>query len=337
MTPAASSGRRLDIGGVPISGQLALAPMAGVSDLPFRTICRKYGAAMTPTEMITSDQRLWHSAKSHHRFAQADEPSPRIFQIAGSDASMLAAAAQGCVKLGADIVDINMGCPAKKVCRRLAGSALLGDERLVAELLAAVVAAVKVPVTAKIRTGISPEHRNGVAVAVIAEDVGVAALTVHGRTRACRFRGNAEYDTIAAIKSRVGIPVIANGDIDNGEKAAQVLRHTNADGLMLGRAVQGRPWLFADIDHFLSTGFHKPSPQLSEVRAIILGHLEHLYTFYGDTTGVRIARKHLIWYCSKMPGGLTFKNRVVRVESASEQFKITHEFLNNNEIGMYAA
>ena len=327
----------LNIGGVSIPGRLALAPMAGISDVPFRNICRRYGAAMTPTEMITADQRLWHSNKSRHRLAAGDQEDLRIFQIAGSDPAMLAAAAESCVTLGADIIDINMGCPAKKVCRRRAGSALLADEALVAQLLAAVVAAVDVPVTLKMRTGVSPEHRNGVAIALVAESLGVAAITVHGRTRACMYRGSAEYDTIAEIKSRVSIPVIANGDIDCAEKAAQVLHHTDADGLMLGRAVQGRPWLFADIEHFLNTGFHKPPPQLCEVRAIILGHLEHLYTFYGETTGVRVARKHLTWYCRELSGGLAFKNRVVRVETAREQFRITHEFLNNNEIGTHAA
>jgi len=327
----------LHIGDVTIPGRLALAPMAGISDLPFRSICRAYGAAMTPTEMITADQRLWHTSKSRHRLEHAGDPGPRIFQIAGSEAAMLAAAAQSCVALGADIIDINMGCPAKKVCRRRAGSALLADETLVAELLAAVVAAVEVPVTLKMRTGVSPERRNGVSIAVLAEELGVAAITVHGRTRACMYRGEAEYDTIAAIKSRVAIPVIANGDIDCAEKAAAVVAHTNADGLMLGRAAQGRPWLFANVKHFLDTGINKPAPPLYEVRAIILGHLEHLYTFYGATTGVRIARKHLTWYCRGLPGGLMFRNRIVRVESAREQFRITHEFLNNNEIGTHAA
>jgi tRNA-dihydrouridine synthase B len=337
MNPNVKSKASLDIGGIQIPGRLALAPMAGISDVPFRNICRGYGAAMTPTEMITADQRLWHSNKSRHRLAGGDGAGPRIFQIAGSEAGMLATAAQSCVAMGADIIDINMGCPAKKVCRRRAGSALLADEPLVARLLAAVVAAVEVPVTLKMRTGVSPQQRNGVDIAVIAEELGVAAITVHGRTRACMYRGNAEYDTIAAIKSRVSVPVIANGDIDSAEKAARVLRHTGADGLMLGRAVQGRPWLFADIENFLNTGFHKPPPPLCEVRAIILGHLEHLYEFYGEKTGVRVARKHLTWYSSELPGGLAFKNRVVRVESAREQFRITHEFLNNNEIGTHAA
>ena len=337
MNPSADMGKPLYFGDVRIPGRLALAPMAGISDVPFRGICRRYGAAMTPTEMITADQRLWQSRKSQHRLALDDEPSPRILQIAGSEPAKLAAAARECVALGADIIDINMGCPAKKVCRRRAGSALLADENLVAKLLAAVVAAVDVPVTLKTRTGISPRCRNGIDIAVMAEHLGIAAITVHGRTRECMFRGEAEYDTIAAIKSRVQIPVIANGDIDSGEKAAAVLKHTQADGLMLGRAVRGQPWLFADVKHFLNTGFHKPSPPLREVRAIILGHLEHLYQFYGDATGVRVARKHLTWYCMGLPGGLTFKNRVVRVESAREQFRITYEFLNNNEIGEHAA
>ena len=325
------------IGNVVIPGRLALAPMAGVSDLPFRKICRRYGAAMTPTEMITADRRLWDTAKTKARLALEDQPRPHILQIAGSEPKMLAEAAQRCVAHGADIVDINMGCPAKKVCRRNAGSALLGDERLVSELLAAVVAAVDVPVTLKIRTGLSPERRNGVTIARLAERSGIQAVTVHGRTRACMYRGHAEYDTIAAIKMAVKIPVIANGDITTGEKALHVLNHTQADGLMLGRAVQGRPWLFADINDFLNTGFHKPKPPLSEVRAIILGHLKHLYRFYGEKTGVRVARKHLTWYCRELPDGMVFKNRVVRVESAREQFRITYEFLNSKEIGTYAA
>jgi len=326
-----------NIGNVAIPGRLALAPMAGVSDLPFRNICRRYGASMTPTEMITADQRLWATAKTQARLTLTDQPSPRILQIAGSDPQMLAAAAQRCVALGADIVDINMGCPAKKVCRRNAGSALLGDEPLVAELLNAVIAAVEIPVTLKMRTGLSPDQRNGVAIARLAENLGVAAITVHGRTRACMYRGEAEYETIAAIKTAIKIPVIANGDITSGEKAVQVLKQTNADGLMLGRAVQGRPWLFEDINHFLNTGFHKPAPPHSEVRAIILAHLEHLYGFYGEKTGVRVARKHLTWYCRELPNGMMLKNRVVRVESAREQFRITYEFLNNNEIGIHAA
>ncbi len=326
-----------NIGDVAIPGRLALAPMAGVSDLPFRNICRRYGASMTPTEMITADQRLWATAKTQSRLALTNQPRPRILQIAGSEPQMLADAARRCVELGADIVDINMGCPAKKVCRRNAGSALLGDEYLVAQLLTAVIAAVTVPVTLKMRTGLSPQQRNGVAIARLAESLGVAAITVHGRTRACMFRGEAEYDTIAAIKAAVRIPIIANGDITSGEKAAEVLAHTRADGLMLGRAVQGRPWLFADINHFLNTGFHKPTPPHSEVRAIILAHLKHLHRFYGEKTGVRVARKHLTWYCRELPDGMTFKNRVVRVESAREQFRIAYEFLNNKEIGMHAA
>jgi tRNA-dihydrouridine synthase B len=276
--------------------RLALAPMAGVTDRPFRVLCRQLGADVAASEMVSADVRLWRSPKSRRRLDHAGEPEPRIVQIAGYDPAMMAAAARRSVADGAQGVDINMGCPAKKVCNRAAGCALLRDEALVASILRAVVAAVEVPVTLKMRTGWDVTQRNGPLIARIAEDAGIQGLAVHGRTRADHFRGAAEYQTIGAIKAAVRIPVFANGDIESGAKARAVLEETRADGLMIGRAAQGRPWIFREIRHFLATGRTLPAPAPAELRDIMLTHLEHLHAFYGDEVGVRVARKHLGWY-----------------------------------------
>jgi tRNA-dihydrouridine synthase B len=284
------------IGPHELEAPLALAPMAGVTDRPFRLLCRRFGAAVAASEMVTSDVRLWHTRKSRLRMVHEGEPDPRVVQIAGGEATMMAEAARRNRDQGAQIIDINMGCPAKKVCNRAAGSALLRDEGLVADILAAVVAAVDVPVTLKMRTGWDGAHRNGVQIARLAEDSGIAALAVHGRTRADRYEGAAEYQTIRAIKAAVRIPVFANGDIDSGAKARAVLEETGADGVMIGRAAQGRPWIFREIRHFLVTGRTVPEPDPREVRDIMLAHLDELYAFYGEHTGLRVARKHLGWY-----------------------------------------
>ena len=276
--------------------------MAGVTDRPFRVLCRSFGAALAPSEMITSDQRLWHTRKSRQRMNHDGEPEPRVVQLTGADPSALAQAARANVALGADIIDLNMGCPAKKVCGRACGSALLVDAPLVARILDAVVRAVHVPVTLKIRTGWDRKHRNGVDIARIAEGCGVAALAVHGRTRADFYDGSAEYDTIRDIKALVRIPVFANGDIDTPQKAREVLDFTGADGVMIGRASHGAPWIFRAVNARLHEGIETPALQRDELRDIILEHLDSLYSFYGEESGVRIARKHLGWYCEQLLG-----------------------------------
>ncbi len=286
----------MQLGPYALAAPLALAPMAGVTDRPFRMLCRRLGAGVAASEMVTSDVRLWHTQKSQRRMDHAGEPEPRVVQIAGGDAAQMVEAARLNADSGAQIIDINMGCPAKKVCNKAAGSALLRDETLVASILAAVVRAVEVPVTLKMRTGWDPSNRNGVTIARIAEDAGIAALAVHGRTRADHYTGAAEYQTIRAIKAAVRIPVFANGDIDSGAKARAVLEETGADGLMIGRAAQGRPWIFNQLRHFLACGTEPEPPALPEVRDIMLAHLEQLYAFYGEHAGVRVARKHFGWY-----------------------------------------
>lgn len=293
----------LAIGSYLLSSRVVLAPMAGVSDRPFRQLCRRFGAGLAVSEMVISDVGLWSSRKSTTRLDIRGECGPISMQIAGSDPRQMAAAARACVEAGAQIVDINMGCPAKKVCNRAAGSALLRDEALVQEILEAVVSAVAVPVTLKIRTGWSPEQRNGVTIARIAEQSGVQALAVHGRTRACKFEGSAEYDTIAAIKAAVSIPVLANGDIDSPQKAAAVLAHTGADGVMIGRAARGQPWLCGQIDHYLAHGELLPPPDAQQRRAIAREHLAALHAFYGEDQGIRIARKQIGWYLDALREG----------------------------------
>jgi len=326
------------IGGFTLKNNLFLAPMAGVTDRPFRQLCKRLGAAMAASEMVSSNSLLWGSEKTLRRADHAGEDEPRAVQIAGADPAMMAEAARINVERGAQIIDINMGCPAKKVCNVMAGSALLRDEPLVARILEAVVGAVDVPVTLKIRTGWDRNHRNGVTVARLAEDCGAQALAVHGRTRSDLFMGEAEYDTIAAIKAAVTIPVIANGDIDSPAKAARVLAHTQADGIMIGRAAQGNPWIFREIDHYLSTGQELPPPPVEEVRDTLLGHLHNLYDFYGEHTGVRVARKHISWYSKGLVGGAAFRNRVNRVETVAEQIHLVREFFDRQAraLGMAA-
>jgi len=291
------------IGPYRLSSNVLLAPMAGVSDAPFRRLCRELGAGLAASEMVSADPQLQHSRKTRQRLRLDGDAPPCAVQIAGADPHRLAAAAQRAVDGGARIVDLNMGCPAKKVCNVYAGSALLRDERLVGRILDRVVRAVDVPVTLKVRTGWSPQRRNGVRVARIAAAAGVAAIAVHGRTRACGFGGEAEYRTIAAIKAAVRVPVIANGDIDSPLRAARVLRETGADGVMIGRAAQGNPWIFREIVQFLGSGCMPGPPAPGEVAEAVLGHVQALHRFYGDAAGVRIARKHLRRYLERLPGG----------------------------------
>ncbi|HXZ60185.1 MAG TPA: tRNA dihydrouridine synthase DusB [Steroidobacteraceae bacterium] len=290
------------IGPYVLPSPVVLAPMAGVTDRPFRILCRTLGAGLAASEMLTADTRLWTTSKSRHRMNHEGEPEPRVVQLAGADPQALAEAARLNVALGAQIIDLNMGCPAKKVCGRLCGSALLTDEPLVARILEAVVRAVDVPVTLKIRTGWDREHRNAVNIACIAERCGIAALAVHGRTRADFYAGTAEYATIRDIKARVSIPVFANGDIGDGKKAREVLDFTGADGVMIGRASHGAPWIFRTVNGELPGGFATPALLRGDLRDIILAHLDSVYCFYGEETGVRIARKHLGWYCGQLLG-----------------------------------
>jgi tRNA-dihydrouridine synthase B len=329
----------LRIGPYTLPNSLILAPMAGVTDQPFRQLCKRMGAGLVVSEMVTSDVRLWNTRKSSLRMIHSGDPEPRSVQIAGGDPQMLAEAARRNVEMGAQIIDINMGCPAKKVCNKAAGSALLKDEQLVSEILQAVVTAVDVPVTLKIRTGWDRENKNGIAVAKIAEDAGIVALAVHGRTRADLYMGEAEYDTIAAIKQAVSIPVLANGDIDSPQKAKAVLAATGADGLLIGRAAQGRPWIFREIEHYLRTGEQLPAPGLLEVERILLDHLTALHAFYGDVMGVRIARKHVSWYLATLPGAKEFRAHFNRLDSTDAQYTNVREFFSerhNNGEGVAA-
>jgi tRNA-dihydrouridine synthase B len=316
------------IGPYLIEPRVILAPMAGVTDKPFRLLCKRMGAGLAVSEMTTSDPRFWSTEKSLRRMDHIGEPDPVSVQIAGTDPVVMAEAARHNVEQGAQLIDINMGCPAKKVCNAWAGSALMRDETLVASILAAVVGAVDVPVTLKIRTGWAADQRNAMTIARIAEQCGIAALTVHGRTRDQQYTGVAEYETVAAIKSQLLIPVIANGDIDSPAKAAFVLKFTGCDAVMIGRAAQGRPWIFREIAHFLATGQLLPEPSLQEVRDVLIGHLQHLHAFYGEVAGVRIARKHLGWYAKdrndispEQRAG--FRAVVNRAESAQTQLDLT--------------
>jgi tRNA-dihydrouridine synthase B len=316
----------MQIGPYKLSSPFLLAPMAGITDAPFRRLCRRFGAGMTTSEMTTADISLWQTEKSRRRLDLDMDTEPRVVQIAGSDPDQLALAATLCVDRGAQIIDINMGCPAKKVCKQLAGSALLKDPLLVSKILTSVVAAVSVPVTLKMRTGWDPENRNGTEIARIAEDCGIQALAIHGRTRACRYKGNAEYETIKRIKSIVGIPVIANGDITDSRKALQVLNQSSADALMIGRSARGQPWIFRELNHFLLTGESASPLEKNKVHDIMLYHLNDLYQFYGESIGVRVARKHLTWYCAGLNDSNNFRSQVVRVDSASEQIRMTRTF-----------
>ncbi len=320
----------LRIGPFSLTTNTLLAPMAGVTDRPFRLLARQLGAGLAASEMLTSDQRLWHTAKSRRRMDHSGEPSPRVVQLAGADPAQLADAARVNVDLGAEIIDINMGCPAKKVCNRLCGSALMQDELLVGQLLRAVVNAVPsgVPVTLKTRTGWDREHRNGVAIARIAEDSGIAALAIHGRTRADFYAGAAEYETIAAIKGAVRIPVMANGDITSAAQAKSVLQQTGADGVMIGRAAHGAPWIFADINEFLLHGRMAPTRPRHVLRDIILAHLEAIYAFYGEDSGVRIARKHLGWYLRSLTADPALRPALMAAPSTITQFALARAALD---------
>ena len=314
------------IAGYTLANRLIAAPMAGVTDRPFRQLCREHGAGLTVSEMVAANPRLRGSRKSLRRLDHAGEPGPIVVQIAGGDAPMLADAARYNVDHGADIIDINMGCPAKKVCKKAAGSALLADEALVARILEATVNAVDVPVTLKIRTGTDTDNINGVTVAKLAEAAGIAALAVHGRTRAQAYTGVAEHDTVRAIKQAVRIPVIANGDIDSPEAARRVLDHTGADGLMIGRAACRRPWLFREIEHYLRTGRRLAPPDVATEAEILLTHVERLYQFYGEHDGVRIARKHISWQFERRPPAAELKFDVMAAESGARQMRLLQAY-----------
>jgi len=321
----------MQIGPYSWSNQTALAPMAGVTDRPFRQLCRRLGAAYVVSEMVSSRPDLRKSRKTLLRSDHNGEATPIAVQIVGTEPDMMAEAARYNVRQGAQIIDINMGCPAKKVCNKLAGSALLADPDLVQRILHSVVAAVDVPVSLKIRTGQDETERNAVAIARLAEQAGIQALAVHGRTRRQMYRGVAEYDTIRAVKQAVNIPVIANGDIDSPGKARQVLDYTGADAVMIGRAAHGRPWIFREINHFLASGRHLAPPGKQEIAAIMLDHVRRLHRFYGKYAGIRIARKHIGWYLADLAGGPDLRRRLMPVESAQHQLELLIEFFNRPE------
>ncbi len=314
------------IGPFTLPNPVVLAPMAGVTDRPFRQLCRRLGAGLVVGEMVSANPDLRNTRKSQLRLDHAGEPEPVAVQIVGGDPQTLAEGAAFNVANGAQLIDINMGCPAKKVCNKAAGSALLKDEGLVKEILQAVVAAVDVPVSLKIRTGWDPEHRNGPLIARLAEEAGIVSLAVHGRTRACGYRDTVEYDTIRQIKQSVGIPVFANGDITSARKAAAVMEYTGADGVLIGRAAQGQPWIFREVAHYLATGEELPAPDLDEIEQILLSHLEALYSFYGDYLGLRIARKHVGWYLQRQQTDKEFRSRFNRLESTADQQQAVREW-----------
>ena len=318
----------MQIGPFSLPNQVVLAPMAGVTDRPFRRLCRRLGAGLTVSEMVTSDPRLRATPKTLRRIDHRGEPAPRSVQIAGADPAYLADAARFNVDRGADLIDVNMGCPAKKVCNAAAGSALLSDEALVARILERVVAAVDVPVTLKIRTGPAPDRRNAVRIARIAESAGIAAIAVHGRTRRCAFKGAVEYESILAVKRAVSIPVIANGDVTSPEQARRVLAFTGADAVMIGRAAQGNPWLPGAVAEHLRSGAKAEPPGVRERAGVLLAHLRALHAFYGEAVGVRVARKHLSWHCRTYPQGERFWRSVNRVECARRQLALTRDFFH---------
>ncbi len=321
----------MHIGPYRLANNVFVAPMAGVTDRPFRQLCRSFGAGYAVSEMVTSRRELWNSLKTSRRANHEGEPGPVAVQIAGTDAQSMAEAAVYNVGRGAQIIDINMGCPAKKVCNKWAGSALMQDEPLAVAIAQAVVRACEphgVPVTLKMRTGWSHDHRNALVLARAFEDVGVRMLTVHGRTREQGYGGAAEYDTVTAVKAAVAIPVVANGDITSPEKARDVLARTGADEVMIGRAAQGRPWIFREIAHFLATGAHLAPPLVAEVRRALLLHLQDHYGLYGEYTGVRSARKHIAWYVKALPGGAEFRVRMNQIESSDEQYAAVEAFFD---------
>ncbi len=317
------------IGPYQLRNNLIVAPMAGVTDRPFRMLCKKLGAGLAVSEMVTSNSLLYGSAKTLRRANHEGEVEPISVQIAGADPQMMAQAAIHNVRHGAQIIDINMGCPAKKICNVMAGSALLRDEPLVSQILKAVVKAVDVPVTLKIRTGWDKQNRNAVAVAKMAQDIGIQALAMHGRTRACMYTGDAEYDTIAAVREVLEIPLIANGDITTPEKAQYVLQYTKADAVMIGRAAQGRPWIFREIEHYLATGQHMPAPEVQEIKSVMLQHLHDLYDFYGDLTGMRVARKHISWYTKGLKDSAQFRHQMNQLQSIPEQLALIEAFFDH--------
>jgi tRNA-dihydrouridine synthase B len=319
----------MQLGSYQLRNNVFVAPMAGVTDRPFRQLCKELGAGYAVSEMAASNPRVWASEKSARRINHDGEMEPKAVQIAGADPALLAEAARFNVDRGAQIIDINMGCPVKKVCNNWCGSALLRDEPLVASLLQAVVSAVDVPVTLKFRTGWDQQNKNALTIARIAEDSGIAMLTLHGRTRADGYSGDAEYDTIAAVKSAVRLPVVANGDIDTPQKALAVLQKTGADAVMIGRAAQGRPWIFREIDHFLRTGSLLPPPLVAEVRQLMAQHLQAHYGFYGDYLGVRTARKHIGWYVRDLEGGETFRQQMNRIEDCAAQLAAVDAFFES--------
>ncbi len=319
------------IGSHRLKNNLVLAPMAGVTDQPFRLLCRELGAGLVISEMVTSNPALFLTRKTQLRLKNKGEPEPRAIQIAGAIPKQMAEAAMFNVQQGAEIIDINMGCPAKKVCNLMAGSALLRDERLVADILESVVNAVSIPVTLKIRTGWNKKNRNALNIAKIAESSGIQALTVHGRTRACAFTGVAEHETAGEIKARVNIPVIANGDITTPEMAAEILNTYGVDGIMIGRAAQGNPWIFREISHFLETGETLESPSSLEVSHTLIRHIQHLHRFYGEVQGVRIARKHIAWYCKQQHNANVFRAVINRVEKSDEQIDVIRNYFEEQQ------
>jgi tRNA-dihydrouridine synthase B len=316
----------MQIGPYILKNNLVVAPMAGVTDRPFRQLCKKMGAGMAVSEMVSCNSLLWGSEKTKRRANHEGEVDPISVQIAGADPAMMAEAASYNVEQGAQMIDINMGCPAKKICNTMAGSALLQNEKLVGKILDSVVGAVDVPVTLKIRTGWDRDHKNALVIARIAENAGIQALAIHGRTRACAYNGNAEYDTIAAVKNHVKIPIIANGDIRTPEEAKRVLEYTAADAVMIGRAAQGRPWIFREISHYLATGNHLPLPEVNEIHHVLVNHLYDLYDFYGEYSGVRIARKHISWYTKGLIGSAGFRHAMNRLQTTDEQLAAVNEF-----------
>ncbi len=322
----------MQIGPYTLHNNVFVAPMAGVTDRPFRQLCKKLGAGYAVSEMAAANPRLWHTDKSTRRTNFDGEMAPKAVQIVGADPTELADCARHNVDRGAQIIDINMGCPAKKVCNNWCGSALLQQEKLVGNILDAVVKAVNVPVTLKFRTGWDRANKNALTIARMAETAGIAMLTLHGRTRADAYTGQAEYDTIAAVKSAVSIPVVANGDIDSPEKAKYVLDQTGADAVMIGRAAQGRPWIFREIDHYLRTGQLLPPPTVHEVRQLMAQHLLDHYAFYGETTGVRTARKHIGWYVRDLPDGEEFRQHMNRLETCDLQIKAVDSFLESQNV-----
>jgi len=319
----------MHIGPYFLKNNLVVAPMAGVTDRPFRQLCKKMGAGMAVSEMVSSNSLLWGSEKTRRRANHEGEVDPISVQIAGADPVMMAQAARYNVEQGAQIIDINMGCPAKKICNTMAGSALLQNEQLVGKILDAVVRAVDTPVTLKIRTGWDKEHKNALVVARIAENAGIQALAIHGRTRACAYAGHAEYDTIATVKAAARIPVIANGDISSPEEARKVLEYTGVDAVMIGRAAQGRPWIFREISHYLATGNHLPLPEVAEIHHVLIKHLYDIYDFYGEYSGVRIARKHISWYTKGLIGSAMFRHAMNQLQTTDQQVSAVNEFFSN--------